>query len=131
MIPSRTPNLVLVERKAISQSQWGDGVTWSALRLVWVSINPLRGREVYQGDEVETVVTHRIRGDFLELEGVTSEDRILYNDQHDYTVGAIPASTLVFDLLAVLPNYDGRDDTLIQANLHQKRYGDLVADIPQ
>lgn len=131
MIPSRHPNLVLVQRKAVAPGPYNDTVSWVEERQVWVSINPERGRETFQGDERESIVTHKIRGDFLELEGIRADDRIIYNDTHDYGPHGIRADSTVFDLLSVMPNLDGRDDVLIQANERSLRYGDLPENIPQ
>lgn len=130
MIPSRNPCLVLVQRKLLAPGQWNEAASWVSDREVWVSIQPVRGREIYKSDERESEVTHQIRGDFLELEGIDSEARLVYNDTHDYDAHGIRSDSLVFDILAVLPNYDGRDDILFNANLNQKRFGDLVSDVP-
>lgn len=127
-----TSNLVLVQHKVTdTDPQWGDKVSWAEFRTVWVSIQPNRGREVFSGAELTSVVSHTIRGDFLELDGITEEMRLVYNDTHDYDAHGIRADSLVFDILAVMPNYDGRDDIMIPANLKNLRYGDLSEDIPQ
>lgn len=132
MIPAkRNSNLVLVQHKVEVDGPYNPAVTWAENRKVWVSINPNRGREVFQGDELASVVTHTLRGDFLELEGITSEMRVIYNDTHAYTAGSVRTDSLVFDILAVMPNYDGRDDIMIQASLMPMRFGDLPPDIPQ
>lgn len=131
MIPSRHPNLVLIQRQVMTPGTWNDVVTWVEDRQVWASIDPVRGREVFRGDELQSVVTHSIRGDFLEFEGIEPSWRIIYNDTHEYGPSEIRADSLVFDILAVMPNYDGRDDVLIQANLNPRRLGDLAEHIPQ
>lgn len=131
MIPAKhNSNLVLIQNKVkVSDPQWGDTVTWPEFRQVWVSISPNRGREVFKGDELSAVVSHTIRGDFLELEGVTETMRLIYHESHVYD--PMPASALVFDLLAVLPDYDHSEDIMIQASLKALRFGDLPPDIPQ
>lgn len=132
MVPSRNPNLVLVQRKqTVVDPQWGDKVVWVEDRQVWVSIEPNRGREVFDGGELQATVTHTLRGDFLELEGIDEACRVVYNDTHEYDAHGIRADSLVFDLLAVMPNYDGRADVMIQANLKTLRFGDLPPDVPQ
>lgn len=128
---SRFTNLVLVQQKIETGGSWNPVIAWVEYRQVWVSIQPDRGREVFKGDELAAVVTHKIRGDFLELEGVNETMRLVYNDTHDYDAHGIRADSLVFDILAVMPNIDGRDDCLIQSNLKAQRYGDLPPDIPQ
>lgn len=128
MPPSRNPNLVLFQRKETVSGDFNDVVRWVNDRQVWVSINPNRGREVFEGPELTSVVTHTIRGDFLELEGIDETYRAVYNDTHDYGPHGIRADSLVFDLLAVMPNYDGRDDIMIQCNAKKLRYGDIAED---
>lgn len=109
---------------------WNPVVAWVEDRQRWVSINPNRGREKFDGDELQSVVTHTIRGDLYELEGIDAAWRIIYNDTHDYAAHGIRADSLVFDVLAVMPNFDDRDDMMMQANLNPLRYGDLW-DLPQ
>lgn len=127
MIPSRHPNLVLIQRLEKS-GEFDDQFSWVDDRLVWVSINPNRGREVFGGDELQAVVTHTLRGDFLELEGVVEKMRVIYNDTHVYD--PIRPDSEVFDILAVMPNYDDRDDVMMQARLITRRFADLPPDIP-
>lgn len=130
MIPARNrTNLVLVQSKTAVQGQWNDTVSWTEFRQVWVSIAPNRGREVFKGDELESVVTHTIRGDYLELEGISPEMRLVYNDTHEYA--PIRADSQVFDVLAVMPEADHHADCMIQASAKQLRYGDLSPDIPE
>lgn len=119
--------MVLIEREGVvsSDPQWGDKKGWIEFRKAWVSIQPNRGREVFRDDEKESVITHTIRGDFLDLDGVLETDRIVYNDTHEYSAHGIPADSRVFDILAVMPNFDGRDDIMIRANEEGRRYGDL------
>lgn len=131
MIPSRHPNLVLVQRPDRTAGHWNDVTTWVEDRQVWVSINPDRGREIFRADELRSVVTHTIRGDFYELEGIEESWRIVYNDTHEYGPSEIRDDSLVFEILAVMPNYDGRDDIMIQATLLGRRYGVLDPNIPQ
>lgn len=127
MIPSRHPNLVLIQRE-VKTGEFGDVVAWVEERQVWISINPNRGREVFAGEELQAVVTHTLRGDFFELEGVVEKMRVVYNDTHAYD--PIRPDSEVFDILAVMPNYDGRDDVMMQARLVTRRFADLPSDIP-
>lgn len=128
---SRFSNLVLIQKKTKTDGSWNPVIAWAEFRQVWVSLQPDRGREVFKGNELTSVVTHTVRGDFLELEGITEEMRIIYNDTHDYGPQGIRSDSLVFDILAVMSNLDGRDDVMIQANLKALRYGQLPPDIPQ
>lgn len=130
MLPAkRLTNLVLIQKRSAVAGAFNDTVSWTEDRRVWVSIDPKRGREVFAKGEHEAVVTHAIRGDFLELEGIDETMRLVFHDTHVYD--PIPVDALVFDLLAVMPNLDGRDDTMISAALQNRRFGALSADIPQ
>lgn len=132
MVPSsKFANLVLIQKKVEQPGSWNPTVSWVEFRQVWVSIQPDRGREVFKGAELSSVVTHKIRGDFLELEGVDETMRIVVNDTHDYGPHGIRTDSLVFDILAVMPNIDENDDCMIQATLKAQRYGQLPPDIPQ
>ncbi len=102
MIPSRHPNLVLIQH-TVKSGEFGDQFSW-----------------------VE------FRGDFLELEGVVEKMRLIYNDTHEYgpSPAVIRPDSEVFDILAVMPNYDGRDDVMMQVKLITRRFADLPIDIP-
>lgn len=131
IISGKAPNLVLVQHKVTIPGPLNDIVVWAEYRQVWMSIQPNRGREVFKGDELQSVVSHTLRGDFLELEGIDETMRVVFNDTHDYGPHGIRADSLVFDILAVMPNLDGRDDVMIQANLNPLRFGDLDPNVPQ
>lgn len=131
MIPSKR-NTCLVsiqEMQTTADPQWGDQVSWVEERKAWVSIDPNRGREVFNSGETEAVVTHTIRGDFLALKGVEEAMRIVYHETHVYD--PVPDSAEVYNILAVMPDKDNRADCMIQATLDNLRYGDLPSDIPQ
>lgn len=138
MIPSKN-NTCLVSIQAVgvvSTGQYGDKYGWTENRKAWVSINPDRGREIFEAGERQAVVTHTIRGDFLTLNGVTEKMRIIYNDTHQYVLDpedddAIRADSLVFDIKAVMADHDHRKDIMIQAALDNRRYGQIPPDAPQ
>lgn len=126
---SNRPNLILIQRKIETSGTWNPTVAWVEFGRAWVSINPDRGREVFKGDQLSAVVTHTIRGEWMDLHQVDETMRIIYNDRHQY--GPVADDSLVFDILAVMPNYDDRDDVMIQANLKPLRFGQLPPDTPQ
>lgn len=132
MIPVRpATNLMLFQHKVTVPGPLNDIVRWVEFRQAWVSIVPNRGREVFKGDELASVITHTIRGDYLELEGIREDMRGVYNDTHDYGPRGIRADSMVFDLLAVMPEMDQHADCMIQANLNPLRYCDLDPNVPQ
>lgn len=123
--------LVLIQHKTTTAGDWNPVVSWGEFRRAWVSIRPDRGREVFKGAELETTVTHTIRGDFLALQDVDETMRVIYNDTHDYASHGIRADSMVFDILAVMPDHEKRGDCMVQASLKPLRLGELPADIPQ
>src|SRR5690606_36505322 len=81
----RARSLVLLQKKGTETSSLNDTVSWVEDRRAWVSITPARGREIFKGDELASVVTHTVRGDFLELEGIDETMRMIFNDTHDFS----------------------------------------------
>lgn len=131
-------NLVLIQHKLTYAGDFNDIVAWAEYAQVWVSIDPQRGRETYAGPELGTVVTHAIRGDWQELSGVTSEMRIIHaldmsyaNDGGSPPTFTIDANARVFDVLAVMPDFEMRGDVMIPAVEKGLRYGDIASDVPQ
>lgn len=59
---------------------------WTEFKTVWMSIEPLRGRELFAAQEYHNETTVRIRMRFLE--GVTPKMRVLYEDKY-YPILAI------------------------------------------
>lgn len=52
---------------------------WQDITTVWASITPLQGRELYQAQQVDAEVTHRVTIRYRE--NVNSDMRILYNNR--------------------------------------------------
>lgn len=125
MIPSKNNTcLVSIERKSVVSGEYNDTISWVEDRKAWVSIQPDRGREVFAAGERQVEVTHTVRGDFLELDGVTEEMRIVYTPTHVYSP-APPDDARVFDIVAPMPNFDHRDDTMLKVVENGRRYSQL------
>lgn len=130
-------NLVLIQHKVLVPGPLNDRVEWRQHAQVWVSIDPQRGREVFDANELSTVVTHAIRGDFMELSGVDETMRVIHASDMNYAYGGSPAGwairpdARVFDILAVMPSFEDRGDVMISAAEKGMRYGDLPEDVPQ
>lgn len=130
-------NLVLIQHKVLVPGPLNDRVEWRQHAQVWVSIDPQRGREVFDSNELSTVVTHTIRGDFMELSGVDETMRIIHASDMNYAYGGSPAGwairsdARVFDILAVMPSFEDRGDVMISASEKGMRYGQLPEDVPQ
>lgn len=51
--------------------------TWSSLATVWASVEPLRGREFFDAEQVQSEVSHRVV--MRAYPGLTARDRLLYD----------------------------------------------------
>lgn len=124
MVPARkTPLPVVIQTFANNAGAWNDVKAWSQFAAVWVSISPDRGREIEAADETVATVTHTIRGDFYDLEGVSEKMRVIYSPKGVYD--PIPNDAEVYDILAVMPDEDTRQDIMLKAQLNSRRYGEL------
>lgn len=117
----RRETLVLVQQKSESDGQWGPAVTWVEVSQIWVSIEPMRGREIFSANERESVVTHRIRGDYMEIKALTPDMRVIMDPSMSYST--IPADSRVFNILAVMPDFDGKGDGVMSVAEEGRRYG--------
>lgn len=122
-------NLVLVQRKVEVAGEYNSIKVWAEFMQIWASISPNRGREIFAGDEKQSVITHTIRADFLDAENVTEEMRFVYNDTHTYD--PVVGGSKVFDILAVMPDIDHKTDVMIQVGLNPLRYEDLGLNVSQ
>lgn len=115
----RRTNLVLIQAKpgATDPDGWNDTPGWTTHTLAWVSIDPIRGREI--AAEMQGVQTHNIRGDWLDLKAVTNEMRILFDETGVYD--PMPAGVRQFDIVAVMRDEDYHEDVLLK--VEEKKYG--------
>ena len=117
----RNSNLVSIQHKQATATKYGKESAWVEFCRVWVSINPDRGREIYKGDEKRSVVTHTVRGDYLELEGVTEEMRVVVNDLHSYDPPE--QNSKVFEIVAVMTDFDEKKDVMLQVEMSNLDFG--------
>ncbi|GIV86627.1 MAG: hypothetical protein KatS3mg054_0656 [Chloroflexus sp.] len=62
MRPSWLKHRVTIQQLAVTQNTYGEQVeTWTDLRSVWASIEPLRGQEYIASKTMQAAVDHRIR----------------------------------------------------------------------
>ena len=123
MIPSRHNNsYVRFEKPTKVTGQYNDTIVWVKYTDAWVSITPQRGREVFSANELEAVVTHKIRGDFLELEGIDETMRMVFHKAMVYDPNPLDDSD-VYNILAYMPDLDSRADVLISAIKEARNYG--------
>jgi SPP1 family predicted phage head-tail adaptor len=62
MRAGRLRHRVTIQEKSVSQNSFGEEViTWTDVKTVWASIEPLRGREYIELRQAQADVTTRIR----------------------------------------------------------------------
>jgi hypothetical protein len=97
--------LVRIERATETRSQTNNSVvkSWAKVADAWVSFMAPRGTEDFvDGARIEQIVL-RLEGDYLELEGVKAEDRLI-----EVETGRI------IDIKNVLPGRNFRSSTIIE-----------------
>ncbi len=53
---------VTIQQKSVTQDTYGAAVeTWTALAMVWASVEPLQGKEYFSSQQMVAQVDHRIR----------------------------------------------------------------------
>lgn len=114
MVPSKNRStLVSIEQRAEKTgSKWGNDFDWTEFGQAWVSITPNRGREVFRGQGQESEVSHTIRGDWVDLENVQPEMRIVLTEDMVYPA---TGAARYFDIHAVMHDEDHHRDTMIKA----------------
>lgn len=67
-----------IERSTETRNAVGEVIrTWSLFAERWMAIEPLTGRELWNAQQVQPDVTHRVR--MRQLDGVTTDMRIDFN----------------------------------------------------
>jgi len=72
------PHNVRIEQASRVKNTLGEDIdAWLLFALVWANVESLSGREIFQAQQVKSLVTHRVRMRFLP--GVKSEMRIRWD----------------------------------------------------
>ena len=71
---------VTIEQPVAPASRFATGGTWAKVADAWASIEPLAGREYWNAQQVQSVVTHRIK--ILYRAGITSDMRIQHGERY-------------------------------------------------
>ena len=88
---------VTIQQKSVTRNTFGEEVvTWQDVATVWAAIEPLRGREFFESQQVNAEVTTRIRIRYRP--GITPTMRVVFGNR-------------VFDIQAVI-NVDERNREL-------------------
>jgi SPP1 family predicted phage head-tail adaptor len=124
----RRPCLILIQTYSKVDGPYGATKTWATDRTVWVNLEPKRGFEQYKANEVESVVTHVIRGDYYDLDGVTPQMRVIYAPTMDYggSPVTIPNSAKVYQIHAVIADENERGDTMLRVEEEGRNYGEII-----
>lgn len=97
------------EARATGRDEFGQPVEgWTLIAQVWASVEPLSGRELIGGQQVQGEVTHRIRCRYYP--GIETADRILFGAR-PFEVRSLINSREVgasLEILAVEGLTDGR-----------------------
>lgn len=73
----RLRHRVTIQQQSSTQDGYGEQVnTWSNLKTVWASVEPLQGRERFAAQQVQTETTTRIKMRYLA--GIESKMRVAY-----------------------------------------------------
>ena len=78
-------------------------MTWSTLRSCWVGITPNYSKERREGGQMESAVSHTLRGHYEEWKDVKGEMRFVFDGR-------------VFAIVGVKLDYQHRQDAMITAN---------------
>jgi len=80
MKPGRMRHRITIQQTARTQNGFGEPIdSWSTFETVWASVEPLRGREFWAQQQVNSEVSIRVRMRYLS--GVTSAMRILFGSR--------------------------------------------------
>lgn len=68
---------IIIQFRENTRGDYGQEVeTWADLVTVWAAIWPIKGREYFSADQVQSEITHRIR--IRHRRRITPENRISY-----------------------------------------------------
>ena len=77
---ARLRHRVTLQEAASAADQYGQPVeTWAAVATLWAAVEPLRGREFYQAQQVNADLTHKVTIRYRA--GVSEKQRILYGSR--------------------------------------------------
>lgn len=130
----RRNNLVLVLHKVfVPNPPFNDVEAWVQFAQVWVSIDPERGREIFEEQERTAVVTHKIRGDYQELRDLDETMMVVHHPSMSYPfegsppVWGIAADARVFNIMAVMPDFETRGDVVLAVTEDGRRWGTMFS----
>ena len=70
---------ITVEQLSDARNSFGEPVpTWTVVKTVWASIEPISGKEFFQARQEQSEVTHRIK---TKASGITPDMRVKYGSR--------------------------------------------------
>ena len=125
----RTPCLVRFETYTTVDGQYGETKTWTEFKLAWVNIEPIRGRERYSANELESEITHTVRMAYYEGIDITPHMRMVFAPTMDYGVSpsSVPDDALVYEILAVMPDHNHLTDVVLHVEQEGRTYGEITS----
>ncbi len=73
---------VIIQRRTTIRNEWNERVqTWVDWKRVWVSIEPISGREYWAKHQMQSEVTHRVRMRYIPGVKPTPTMRIVYGER--------------------------------------------------
>jgi len=123
----KRPCLVLFQSFTTVDGQYGKTKTWVTQSTAWVNIEPVRGVERFVANEIESAVTHHVRGDYHDLIGITAKMRMVYSEAMDYgaSPAEVPDSASVYEILATMIDHNERGDVLLKVEREGRNYGEI------
>jgi len=86
-------------------------VTWATDRDAWVQLEPKRGRERREAGVVDGTVSHTVRGDYYDLDGVTTAMRMVVDPEGTFDDETRKA---YFDIEAIQTDHTNHGETMLQ-----------------
>ncbi len=80
MNAGRLRHRIRIQTPTAARNGYGEQIiTWTTLATVWAAVEPLRGRELYDAEQVQAEISHRVR--IRPYPGVTPQMRVLFDSR--------------------------------------------------
>ena len=77
MRSGRLRHRVTIQQPVVAVNGYGERITtWSTVAIVWAAVEPLRGREFFDAEQVQAEISHRVVLRYRS--GITSTMRLLH-----------------------------------------------------
>lgn len=80
MQAGRLRHRVSIQQRVEARNGYGELIaTWSTLATVWGSVEPIRGREFFEAEQVQSEISTRVRIRYYD--GITAQMRVLFGSR--------------------------------------------------